>query len=322
MRGELPISFGSKETAIVLDEIVHDGRPESQSRSRSLRLNKDGEEADKSGLLHQRTFQFKFTVEKLQGSLYRSDPNGKKPDALLVDLIAEHFFFDFLLRPFDMSAEVRLQSLAVGDHVDSNPSPEFRNIISSEIATGEQPVHEDDHGKQKKSSDLFRLKFTRVQKDSPEFKKKYNGIAMNIDTTISTINVIVTRKTLLTLLDFILITFTNPGADGASNKIKEIEDDTKPPEQGSPASQESDKININVRLSRIAMILNNDGIRLATLSLSTARAVIFLDNGKMKIAAHLGNLSLIDDVNQGVPETSPLRQLITIQGDELAPFHV
>ena len=37
--------------------------------------------------VNQRNFEFKFKVNKLQGSLYRSDPDGKKQDQLLVDLI-------------------------------------------------------------------------------------------------------------------------------------------------------------------------------------------------------------------------------------------
>ncbi|KAK4916341.1 hypothetical protein LTR28_013427, partial [Elasticomyces elasticus] len=40
----------------------------------------------------------------------------------------------------------------------------------------------------------------------------------------------------------------------------------------------------------------------------------------MSVGAKLGNLSLIDDVNQGVSAESSLRQLIAIQGDELADF--
>ncbi|KAI7679285.1 hypothetical protein KC353_g22284, partial [Hortaea werneckii] len=47
----------------------------------------------------QRNFEFKFTVDKLQGSLYRVDPEGKREDQLLVDLIAETFHLEFYQRP-------------------------------------------------------------------------------------------------------------------------------------------------------------------------------------------------------------------------------
>ncbi|RDI80750.1 putative arabinogalactan endo-beta-1,4-galactanase A [Venturia inaequalis] len=252
----------------------------------------------------QRNFEFKFTVDKLQGSLFRADPDGKRPDDLLVDLVAEHFSLVFYQRPFDMVAEVRLQSLAVEDHVEENPMPEFRNIIESEKSKGE---------------DLFKLKFVKVNKDSPEFLTKYEGIATNLDVAVSTINVIVTRRTLLTLLDFVLATFTNPGeSPEPSQEQKAIAD--KDAGQVSPAVQDVDKIRVRADLERIAIVLNNDGIRLATLGLNTANVSVFIMGSTMRIGAHLGDLSLIDDVNEGVSAKSAMRQLVTIQGDELAHF--
>ncbi|KAF2642663.1 vacuolar protein sorting-associated protein 13 [Massarina eburnea CBS 473.64] len=258
--------------------------------------------------LHQRNFEFKFTVDKLQGSLYRSDSEGRKPDQLLVELVAEHFDLNFYQRPFDMVAEVSLKSLAVEDHVETNPLPEFRNIISSEDVSADE------------QKDLFTLKFAKVNKDSPEFQSRYDGIAMNLDVAVSTINLIVTRRTLLTLLDFVLITFTN--SDPPQNQQAQIADKPEGPQEVQQTSQAADqgKIRIRAELKRVAVVLNNDGIRLATLSLSSGDVGIFLNGGTMRIGGRLGNLSLIDDVNQGVPENSPMRQLVTIEGKNLADF--
>ncbi|KAF1952441.1 vacuolar protein sorting-associated protein-like protein vps13 [Byssothecium circinans] len=292
--------FAAQEHELVMEEEGDEDKgekfeeaPEAQSKSDSN--------------LYQRNFEFNFTVDKLQGSLYRSDSEGKKPDQLLVELVAEHFNLDFYQRPFDMVAEVSLKSLAVEDHVETNPMPEFRNIISSEDASA---------GEQK---DLFSLKFVKVNKESPEFQTKYEGIAMNLDVAVSTINLIVTRRTLLTLLDFVLITFTNPGPP--QNQQDQIADKPEQQQQSQQSPQaEQDKIRIRAELKRVAVILNNDGIRLATLSLSSGDVGIFLSGGTMRIGGRLGNLSLIDDVNQGVPEDSPMRQLVTIEGKNLADF--
>ncbi|ORY14625.1 hypothetical protein BCR34DRAFT_479092 [Clohesyomyces aquaticus] len=256
--------------------------------------------------IHQRNFEFNFTVDKLQGSLYRSDPEGKKPDQLLVELIAEHFDLAFYQMPFEMVAEVSLKSMAVEDHVEEKPMPEFRNIISSEdVSESEQ-------------KDLFSVKFVKVNKESPEFVSKYEGIATNLDVAVSTINLIVTRKTLLTLLDFVLITFTNPGSPQDSPAQTVAKQEQHEAAKQTPADQ--DKIRIRAELKRITVILNNDGIRLATLSLSSGDVGIFLAGKSMRIGGRLGNLSLIDDVNQGVSEESPMRQLVTIEGKNLADF--
>ena len=260
--------------------------------------------------LHQRNFELKFTVDKLQGSLYRSDPQGRKPDQLLVELVAEHFNFDFYLRPYDMVAEVLLKSLNVEDYIEDDPSPEFKQIISSQGFDA------------KEDKELFNVKFVKVNPDSPEFESTYEGIATNLDVGISTLNVVVTRKTLLTLLDFVLVTFASP--DEPSQSKEAIESSNKPEqkseEKAADPSGGSDKLRIKVDLESVALILNNDGIRLATLSLNSANVGIYISGGSMRVGARLGNISLLDDINQGASKDSPLRQLLTIQGDELADF--
>lgn len=293
--------FSAQEHELVMEE---DGHSESEKKFEEAPEVKD--QANQTHA-HQRNFEFKFTVDKLQGSLYKSDPEGRKTDQLLVELIAEHFDLDFYQEPFQMGAAVSLRSLAVEDHVEESTIPEFRNIISSEDASADE------------QKDLFSLKFVKVNAESPEFQTKYEGIATNLDVVVSTINLIVTRKTLLTLLDFILATFTNP--DPPQNQQAQITAKSDNQQDAEKQVQaEPDKIRIRAELKRIAVVLNNDGIRLATLSLNSGDVGIFLNDGTMRIGGRLGNLSLVDDINQGVPEESSLRQLVTIEGKNLADF--
>ena len=296
-----------RKQEIVIDEEESDSEVQGQQKMAKTKQNDTIN-------LRQRNFEFKFTVDRLQGSLYRADPNGKK-DQLLVELVAEHFELDFYLRAYDMVAEVVLKSLSVDDYIEKDPSPEFKKIVTS------QDVDKTEN------RDLINLKFVRVQKDSPEFVSTYEGIAMNLDVSVSTINLIVTRRTLLTLLDFVLLTFATPDSSGDQKAVEERNDADKNPPKTSKQVQESespkaesDKIRIKVDLNSIALILNNDGIRLATLRLNTADVGVFLAGGCMRVDARLGTLSLVDDVNQGAAEDSPLRQIMAIQGDELADF--
>jgi vacuolar protein sorting-associated protein 13A/C len=296
-------SISSTDEALLHDDEQHgkDVRKKDQEQYQSSQSQKT---ADVNP--NQRNFEFKFTVDKLQGSLYKADPEGKKPDQLLVDLIAETFGLEFYQRPFDMAADVKLRTLVVEDHVEKSPAPEFKNLISSEDVF----THSNE--------DLLTLSFQKVNKDHPEFQSKHEGIATNLDVAVSTISLLVTRKTLLTLLDFAMTTFTSPGDAVQQTKPKEIEDADKDNEVAKPAEQE--KIRIKANLKRVAVILNNDGIRLATLSLSSAEVGVFLMGKTMSVNARLGNLGLVDDINQGVDEKSSLRQLVSIQGDELADF--
>lgn len=266
--------------------------------------------------IHQRMFELKFTVGELRGSLFKADPEGKNPDRQLVLLVAEHFELDFYIRPFDMSAEVILKSLNVEDLVDEDPStPDFKRIVTSD-------------GLQEKTNDnpLFIVKYVKVKKESPEFMTVYEAIETNVDISISTINVVVTRKTVLTLLDFAITTFTNPNIPNPQSPTRAIESprnesgERAPDQLRTKDPPEADKIRVKIDLDSIALILNNDGIRLATLCLASADVGIFLMGKTMRVGAHLGNFSLLDDINEGAAESSPLRQLVTIQGDELADF--
>ncbi len=297
----------SKSVSAQQDLNVDDDDEDDAKKSRPVAKSKDGEEIN----LHQREFELKFTVDKLQGSLYRSDPADRKPDQLLVELVAEHFHLDFYLRPYDMVAEVLLKKLNVEDYIEEDPSPEFKNIISSEGFGAEE------------DKDLFNVKFVKVNNDSPEFLSTYEGIATNLDVSVSTLNLVVTRKTLLTLLDFVLVTFTSPSdAPPPPKAIEDAEDSSKKEVQETPAQQSSgdDKLRIKVDLEAVALILNNDGIRLATLTLNSADVGVYISGDGMNVAARLGNLSLVDDINQGASKDSSLRQLVTIQGKELADF--
>ncbi|KAJ5815089.1 hypothetical protein N7474_006866 [Penicillium riverlandense] len=256
--------------------------------------------------IHRRDFEFKFTVGRLRGSLFRSESHDMQRDQLLVELVAEGFELDYYMRPYDMVAEVILKSLSVDDYIEENPVPEFKRIISSKGFNADE------------DKDLFHLKMVRVKPESPEFESTYEGVAMNLDISVSTINLVVTRKTLLTLLDFILLTFTNPQQPPAQDEQpdKAIQEANNADEQ----PQQAGKLRIKTNLQSIALILNNDGVRLATLSLNTADVGIFLVGRAMTIQSRIGSLTLVDDVNLGASEESDIRRLMTIEGDNFADF--
>ena len=292
--------FSAQEQELLIEEEDdEDKKQQPHDSSSGLRVTQQS--------LHRRNFEFNFVVEKLQGSLFRADVNGQLTDKLLVELVAQSFGLKFYQRPYDMAAEVTLGTLAVEDCIEENPIPEFKNILSSE------------ENADVTTTDLLTVTYFKVQKDSPELMTKYEGISTNIDASMSTINLIVTRRTLLTLLDFVMITFTNPDKGKTENELASSEADEAQTQGVQTKQQEPDKIRIKAELKKIAVILNDDGIRLATLSLNTATVNLLLSQ-TMRIGARLGDMSLVDDVNRGADPESSLRQLVNIQGEELADF--
>lgn len=293
----------TKEQAIVLDDIDEDDETfeDADEGQGNIQLK-----------LKQKTFELKFTVDELRGSLYKSDPDGRDPDALLVELIAQSFEVNFYLRPLDMVADVFLGSVTVDDFVGQPPA-EFKSIISS-----------GDIEDKKAHRALVKVNVVRVKKESPEFMSVYEGVETNVNVAITTINLIVTRRTLLTLLDFILVTFTNPGGNNQKQQMAITDDGSEvdvaiEPPPDAPQTP-GGAIRVKVDLKSIQLVLNNDGIRLATLSFNHADVGVFILGSTMRISTKLGDLSLVDDVNLGVSEDSSIRKLIAIQGDDLADF--
>jgi vacuolar protein sorting-associated protein 13A/C len=120
----------------------------------------------------------------------------------------------------------------------------------------------------------------------------------------------------LILLDFILTTFTGgddvgatpspyPGSEEGDNKAT--------------VSESSDKLRVKAKLTSIVFVLNNDGEKLATISLSAADVSILLRGPTMRVAARLGNLSVIDELADD-STVADFKRLLTIEGDELADF--
>ncbi|RVD82950.1 uncharacterized protein DFL_007357 [Arthrobotrys flagrans] len=302
-RRDSAFRFSAQEQALLIVEEESDDGSQDDFIEAS-----EGQSSD-APKLHQKTFEFKFQVDRLQGSLFKAEAMANVPDRPLAELVANGFILNFYVRPYDIVADVILKTLNLEDQIDTDPSPQFKSIITSEDSkeAGKSLVH---------------VKYAKINRNSPEYMTMYEGIDTNIDVSISTVNVVVTRTTLLTLLDFVLTTFTNQNEkqfEKAPTNEKEQDpefNDSHPPE----IEYGPEKMRVKIDLSTIALILNNDGLRLATLSLASADVGVFLMGKTMRIGARLGNFSLLDDINEGASTESDLRQLMTIEGDNLADF--
>lgn len=116
--------------------------------------------------VHQKIFEFTFSVDRVQTSVFRSNADPNRPDRLLANAVLEGFHLEFALRPFDMSVDVLLRSLYVEDKIVDDKT-EFRHFITSKklgAADGTQ------------AQDLVRIRYQGVQKISPEFMTVHEGI--------------------------------------------------------------------------------------------------------------------------------------------------
>ncbi|KAK6342601.1 hypothetical protein TWF718_007998 [Orbilia javanica] len=309
-RRDSAFRFSAQEQALlIVEEESDDDDDDDGSQGDDHFIEAPEGQSSDAPKLHQKTFEFKFQVDRLQGSLFKAESTINVPDRPLAELVADGFILNFYVRPYDIVADVILKTLNLEDQIDTDPSPQFKSIITSE-------------GSKEAEKSLVHVKYAKINRNSPEYMTIYEGIDTNIDVSISTVNVVVTRTTLLTLLDFVLTTFTNQSGEQhekapADEQGHDLKSNTL---QAPGAEYGPEKMRVKIDLSTIALILNNDGLRLATLSLASADVGVFLMGKTMRIGARLGNFSLLDDINEGAGTESDLRQLVTIEGDNLADF--
>lgn len=252
--------------------------------------------------LHQHVVEIDFKVDTLRASLYKSTQDGtEKP---LGDVAFQGFGLEYAMDKFVMKVAVNLRSLSM--HVNQ---------------VGKEPLQFMSSAAGPSKEDLLIVKYTRVQQASPEYHQVYEGIDQNVDVKISTFLFRAAPEPVVTLYDFIMTTFVpqNSGKAAAAPApgIPEAENGT--PQMVVNAGGSPEKIRVLLTLASIQVILINDDVQIATLSLSTAYVAILLRANTMRINGRLGSLALNDD-SAIETASSDFKKILSIEGDNFADF--
>ncbi|KAI5452535.1 Vacuolar protein sorting-associated protein 13, variant 2 [Naganishia albida] len=246
-----------------------------------------GENNDNQGLQYkQKTFELEFAVGELRASLSRSVPNAE--DRQLATAAFNGFALDLAIRQYDMSVNLGLKTLSL-DMLQPN---ETRQPVVVTL------LEEED--------ELVRVKYARVQQESPEYMPVYDGIDQSIDTSISTLRLHIEPEPLISLYDFIMTTFVpeHPIEENQQAQVEEQE-------------TTNEKLRIRVRLTGVQLSLLNDSQQFATLALTTADVALLLRGGTMRLGASIGNISFKDELSSD-GSSSFEREILTIEGHDLA----
>lgn len=252
----------------------------------------------------QRMIDFDFNVSLIEVSLSRCIDNESLVSEPLVDLVGDQFKLNFYNTATDMCVDFSLEEINLIDHIEKSDVPEFEAIVSSNRFFVEE---------KNRHKDLFRLQYTRTQKLFDSLNKQAESFDQNISVDIATVQFVLSRNSLLSILNFILNTFTEQSQENNEISVKH-----NGPDDGT--SEPFGRINVDVNLESIIVILNDDGLKLATLQLSKALFNVELVASEMECLGTLGALTLHDEVNLGSPRDSILRNLISIEGNNLAEF--
>ncbi len=184
----------------------------------------------------QKSFEFAFSVGQLTASLFRTNPEGREEP--FADATLDEFGMNFAMRRYDMSVDVFLRSLSLSMiRPGQSPLPILTSDEGFSVPVGD--IHE-----------LLRVRWEKVQKDSPNFMTVHEGVDQSITVQLSTVNIMVSPRPILSLYDFIMTTFVPTSTDGQSPaaSVQSLE--------ATAASQDStqastDKMRIRVKLTAI-----------------------------------------------------------------------
>ncbi|KAG0173105.1 hypothetical protein DFQ30_008890 [Apophysomyces sp. BC1015] len=282
---------------------------------------------DKYSDVNQKIFELSFKVDKVSAIIMKSSNKLNMPHAfseiLLCELALEHLTLNYSQRPYDMFVTLSLTSLRVTDRMKHGN--EFQYLVTSDRNIL-QPL---ENAADMNSKDLVNIEYIRVAPSSPEYVDKYNEIDQTAKVTLSTLNFIITRSSVLTMYNFILDTFVeeeNTFATEWAKKRTSLSSDPRQQRRSSsyikPSPQKkSSSIHVRLFLDSVNFILNNDGVRLATGELSHGDMSTLLRNGKTQLTAKFANFTLTDDLTsskEAIGQRKPYsNQLLTIQGEEL-----
>lgn len=242
----------------------------------------------------QHGIEFNFNMDLIILSIKRCSNTMTFECDSLVDLVGEKLQLKFYSTEKEMHVDLLLADLSVNDFMENSNVEEFKKLIDSKNKTNK--------GIQS-TENLFVVDYTRTLRLANFKGEVIECYDQNVKLDISDFQVVITRKSLLTLLNYSLNTFTDPLAEIPSDKLRHNNEENI----NAPAH-----INVDVNMKSINMILNDDGIKLATLVLEKADVSVFMLPDSMRVSAKLGGFNLIDnDIHLG-------RKLISIQGDDLA----
>lgn len=262
---------------------------------------------DKKNLLNtQHMFEMDFTIATVKLSLFRCIKAVSLETEPLIEIVGDSLALLFYSTETAMHLDLSLTDVNIFDHIEKSGIPEFEKLVSSNNFSKDDQV-------QKVKHELFKLTYDRTTRIVEHKGSEIEVFDQDIVLDMSALKCVVSRKSYLSLLNFALNTFTEtdvPETPADELKHNDSTDDSVAPQ----------RINVTVNLDSFIVVLNEDGIKLTTLQLSTALIDVFVLPEQLEVKGKLGALTLHDETNQGSPRNSIFRSLISIEGDNLAEF--
>ncbi|OAD04505.1 hypothetical protein MUCCIDRAFT_141025 [Mucor lusitanicus CBS 277.49] len=280
-------------------------------------------------------FKLTFQVDKVSASIHETSAVDATKETLLCEILLESFELVVLTRPDDLLVDVSLKALSVADKMEHEG--DFHYLVTSDIIDRKNAFGRTN------DKNLVNVKYRKASRDHPRFQDVYQGYDQTVDVVLSTLTVVITRRSLLRIYNWIMNTFTAPpsAAGDMGKQVFEGDvfyDDASSLDHHSVLSDSlhlpkinSNRMKVAIHMDSVNLILNQEGKRLGTGELSFGDIIIMLEPNTIEVDGKFGNFTLSDDssmVNTGNNDsvqtfnTASVSEtyIISIVGDELADF--
>jgi vacuolar protein sorting-associated protein 13A/C len=264
-------------------------------------------------------FKLTFKVDKVSASIHETSTVNTTKEILLCEVLLESFELEVLTRPDDLLVDVSLKAVSVADEMEHEG--DFHYLVTSDIIDRKNAFGRTN------DKNLVNIKYRKASRDHPRFHDIYQSYDQTVDVVLSTLTVVVTRKSLLRIYNWIMNTFTAPPAAATANidakAGKEVFDgdvfyddvssldnhsvlseslhmpkiSIKPTSTVSAdnSNSNSNRMKVAIHMDSVNIILNNEGKRLGTGELSFGDIIIMLEPNTIEVDGKFGNFTLSDD---------------------------
>lgn len=251
----------------------------------------------KSTSSEQHLIELKFGIDFIKLNLSRCIDGHTLEAEPLIEIVGNALELNLYRTETDLHMNLGLLDFNILDHIEKSRKEEFQKLITSNT----------DNNSTKK---LIDVEYNRRLRVVDFNNKKIEVYDQDIDLHLATLKFVITRKSVLSILTFCLNTFTDPNQEPTpADELNHNPEDTDEAPQ---------KINMKLSLDSVIMVLNEDGVKLATFLLNAAQIKLLLLPEAMDVSGSLGALSLLDELEHN-SDNSP-RHLIQMDENDLAKF--
>ncbi|KAK2461917.1 hypothetical protein APHAL10511_006380 [Amanita phalloides] len=262
-------------------------------------MARDAKAMNKWPDLRQTVVEIDFCADTLSAALAKTDSSAL--EVPLGDVTLKQFALKFSATRYDMKADLKLRSLCMTLFQPGRNAIDFVSSPESDTTS---------------DANLLHVKYTRIEKKSPDFLTISGGFEQEVDVRLSTFIFQASPEPLIAVYDLIMSAFVSREMQTVASK------DTGDHEAKGLASVEevsSGRIRVKVNLASVQLSFIDGSSSLATLSLSTANISVILEADAMQVSGRLGNLKVTND-DRSVNLRPEFQEILSIEGQDFADF--